>query len=205
MNDQIIHFALEGYTAAPPSFLEQLAWLATVALAFITGGAAWLAKGQLQSIRTSREDTLQIARATFLLELDRRWDSPEMTDARTMFVSKRDAVKASTSVAAPLASDDEKQRMVSEAFKSELANMRKDTAADYLKIMRMVAFFETAGLMVDRKYIPADEIILLFKGPITEINVCFRAHIEQRQKEMGVPTGLYEHALNLASRLEKAR
>ena len=64
--------------------------------------------------------------------------------------------------------------------------------------MRFCGFFETVGLMVERGYMPIEEIDRLFRGPVLTVNSCFRIHIAECEKETGVPAGLYEHALSLA-------
>jgi hypothetical protein len=65
--------------------------------------------------------------------------------------------------------------------------------------MSICGFFETAGLMVKRGYVPAEDLINLFGGPLGIVSTCYRAHIQERQKETGVLAGLYEHALELGA------
>jgi hypothetical protein len=51
--------------------------------------------------------------------------------------------------------------------------------------------------MVKRYYIAADDVLDLLKQPIIAVERCFKGHIEERAKEMGMPNGLFEHALYL--------
>src|SRR5687767_4175977 len=62
----------------PP--LELAYFLAQTLLAFIAGGALVFARDQITEAQSTRGATLLIAKANFLLEMDRRWDSADLSE-----------------------------------------------------------------------------------------------------------------------------
>jgi hypothetical protein len=53
--------------------------------------------------------------------------------------------------------------------------------------------------------VSSEDALGLFAGPIVQIDMAFRGHIEDRSKEMGVPSGMYEHALFLCDLVRSKR
>lgn len=174
--------------------------IALTAIAAVTGWAAW---GQLKSIRQSRDETAHIARATFLLELDRRWDSERLIKARLLLTQMRERASKEVATEYPTQNDGIRAAQISKKMSDHLTKLHTEGSEDYQTIMSICGFFETAGLMVKNNHITKVEIDALFRGPIEAVNLCFRPHIVHRQNEIGVPGGLYEHALYLCDELSK--
>jgi hypothetical protein len=180
-----------------PHWLEIWYWCSQVILCLIAFGTAIFAGIQLRVIRRSRLETLKTAKATFLLELDRRWDSAEMIQTRERFVRLRDDVKKKVSSENAVENPEERRRVMQEEFHKSLSPMKEINYKEYLSILRMCGFFETVSLMVKREYVDRRDIIDLFRGPMEQIDMCFPKHIKECQKEVDVTPGLYEHALSL--------
>jgi hypothetical protein len=68
--------------------------------------------------------------------------------------------------------------------------MRENEPEDYLKLMSLCGFFETVGTMVKLEYIDKSAILNIYEGAIMSVGNCFREHIDQRQKEYGMPEGV---------------
>ncbi|MEX2629531.1 MAG: hypothetical protein WD341_06285 [Tistlia sp.] len=173
------------------NWLENTYWISQILLLVIAGLAAGCGYRQLRTIELQR-------RATFLLELDRRFDEPTMAEARVLWSDLQDKAQEIVTDRAPRVNDGERMQQVQAEFTKILGQMREGDEEGYSKLMKILGFFETVGLMVRHGYVPLDDIDKLFRGPIIGIDVCFRDHIDGRQKEAGVPAGLYEHALFLS-------
>lgn len=141
--------------------------------------------------------------AAFLMGLDDRWHSAGLLKARTMIAKFRDEIIDSISSQHPRLDDKRRKDQIGKAFAVKLADLRENAIGDYVTIMEYCGFLETVGLMVKRKYVDIEDIDSLFRGPILGIEFYFSTHIADRQKETGVPTGLYENALFLAEQVKK--
>lgn len=141
------------------------------------------------------------AKATLLLELDRRFEGPELSIARRILAQIRDQAATTVGLANPLASENARMQLM----KPECGRIMSDTRANdpktYSRVMSVLGFFETVGLMVDQEYVALSEINELFRGPILAIDLLFGDHISERERETGVPTGLYTHARKLAAQV----
>lgn len=183
--------------SSEPHWLEVAYWWSQIAIAFIAAGAAIFAGFQVRAMNTARAEQLRILNATLLMELDKRWDSGEMQRARRAFQDTFEQVNGVVASNHPNLRDTEKDQKIREEWTKTLGEMRKSAKPTYARLMIICGFFETVGLMVKREYISIDDALDLFAGPIINVGRCFRGHIKDREKEMGVPSGLYEHALEL--------
>lgn len=174
-----------------PDFWEKASWIASVIGCLIAVCAAGFAATQLVDVRRASQ-------ATLLLELDARFDSPEMKAARDLFAKLRDDILNTVSTKNSSAKDSVKERLVCEEWKKVLAEMRSQDQDNYLILIGFLGFFETVGLMVKRKYISKEDVFALFRGPLIDVGRSFRLHVEDRLKEMGVSEGMFEHALSLS-------
>jgi hypothetical protein len=177
--------------AGKPEFWEQASWIATVIACAVAVLAALFAGGQLVDVRRASQ-------ATLLLELDARFDSEELRDAREVFAKFREDINKAISTLNPSSNDVHKEHLVREEWKKILAEMRTQDQDNYIKLIGYIGFFETVGLMVQRRYISKKDVFSLFKGPLIDLGRSFRLHIEERSNEMGVPAGMFEHALSLS-------
>lgn len=148
---------------------------------------------------------LRLSRASFLMEIDLRWDSDELRRARKLLHALTDEINIDTTRKHSTATAEQRDKAVKRAWAERLRRKREENLDDYMALMAICGFFETVGLMVERKYIELDEIESLLKGPILAVERCFAEHIQDRNAEMGVPKGLYENALNLSARLKTAQ
>jgi len=192
--------------------LEQSFYASQILLTAIAAGSAlfaWRHLGLAHDDRARGEAdqkrSVEVAKATFLLNLDQQWNSPEMIVSRQEFWTLREHIADVVATKYGGLADGARQTKISELFADELQALRKADLKQYLKIMRMCGFFETVGLVVDRGYVPMDDFKALYQGPIESIGTCFRLHIENRGKESGVPKGLFEHALSLCDQVTQGR
>jgi hypothetical protein len=197
------HLTAEWLPAAGTISLETLDHIFQIGLFFVAAGALLYARNQVNAARDDIEQQSNLAQATFLFNLDRRWESSEMWNGRKLFRDLNEKLKKTVSGAHPMLGDGQKRERLHEEFAKELANLRATKPEDYMAIMRLCGFFETVGLMVEMGYVPLKEIDELLRGPIMATKHCFGLHIKERQNETGVPNGLYEHALNLSDMVER--
>src|ERR1700722_175719 len=141
------------------------------------------------------------AKATLLLELDRRFEGPELSAVRRALQGIRDGAVIAVGQAHPAAGDGERATQIRAECLRVITDMRTHPPDNYSQLLSFMGFFETVGLMVRRRYVVIEEIDELFRGPILAIDLHFRDHIAQREQETGVPVGLYRHALNLADQV----
>lgn len=158
---------------------------------------------QVKAAHAANRQSLNIGWATLLLELDGRWEGHELRTARVEIQKMVEKLTDIVGLNNPRLGDDHKKQMLGEEFTKLLNDLQETDISNYSTIMRVCGFFETVGVMVEKNYIPLNEIDRLFRGPILTIDTCFRPHIEERQKETGVPSGMYEHALSLADKIKQ--
>lgn len=200
----VIHKQLlaEWFPAGGSLSLETADRISQIGLFFIAVAALLYARGQVHAARDDIEQTLKLSQASFLFNLDQKWDSPEMLESRKIFRNLHSDLTALVASKYPLLDDAHKVVKLGEELVATLDQMRQQDLNNYATVMRVCGFFETVGLMVERGYIPLDEIDGMLRGPILQIKTCFGPHIRVRQNETGVPAGLYEHALQLADLVE---
>jgi hypothetical protein len=185
-------------------WLEYASWIAQIivavialAAAIVAGIAAFVAWQQLGEMTNYRRQRLKIANATLLMELDHRFDSGELAEARKLIMKIAEEIGVAISTARPLVNDQEKLQRIIDEWTRRLADMRANDGDKYSLLLRLGGFFETVGMMVKREYVSKDDALGLFMGPIVMFGRNFKPHIEERQKEAGVPAGMFEHALYL--------
>lgn len=177
--------------------LEYASWVAQVLVTVIAIAAAIVAWRQLGEMADYRKQRLRIANATLLLELDHRFDSKELAEARELFMQTGEEISTVVSGKHPLANEEEKVARMIADWTEQLATFRKDGKDKYSQLLRIGGFFETVGMMVKREYVSPQDALGLFRGPILMFGRYFKPHIDTRQNEAGVPKGLFEHALYL--------
>lgn len=189
--------------SASPHWLQAIYWLSQIGLLFVAISALFFAYHEVSEARTNnRENSLQ-AKASFLMTLDGRWDSQEMIEARHLFYHRKELVENLVAENHRRLDNEARKSRIQTEFNNQLQEMRENQTEQYTKLLRFCAFFETVGLMVKQGYVDIDEISSLFKGPILDIDRFFRPHIAERQQELGVPSGLFEHALNLVDSVKR--
>ena len=185
--------------------LEELNHLSQMLLFFVALIALIYAQGQVSMARGSNQQSLEVARATFLLQLESRWAGNELLESRTHVQSTRESILEIIAREHPSIDDDSRMTKLQTLFAEELSKLRHGDEGQknlYNKLMRFCSFFEFVGYLVKNKDIQFSTATDIFLGPITLIDVCFREHITARQSETGMPVGLYEHALFLADKVK---
>jgi hypothetical protein len=185
--------------------LEVIYFIAQTIVAVVVFVAALYARQQVEEGRSARLAALYQSRATFLLELDRRWDSAEVSKSIRSFREIRDEalneiVKNDPQIDMGLA-----LQKVQFEFPEKLKRLRadKNTKDLYAELMVFPGLLETIGVMAKQDYINIDDIADLFEWSITDFNRYFTVHIQERQMEPGVPERFLQNALNLAEQVEK--
>ena len=175
---------------------ELLFWWAGVILAILTLGMIIFAGMQANIIAKQ-------ARATFLLDVVDKFNCEKMSEAKKVFLEKTSKAKKDVFLQYAALPDKEVMTKLKEHLKIVMDGIQDtETMTNYNSLMRIMCFFELVGLLVRQGYISLKDIDGLFRGPILEIGVAFVPHIES-QNVKGVPSGLYENALYLVSKIEK--
>jgi hypothetical protein len=179
----------------------------TLALDITAGATAITALAALCALLLAWKHVLTARsgiKATFIVELDKRWEGNEMQIARTKWLQMRTHIKQSVEQTHGSRVVLEQQAQMGEECSKYLHDLRIKNPHEYNDIMSVVGFFEMAGYWVDRKYISLDEVIDLFGEAIREIDRLCWKHIHKRiddSKEQGAgKSRLFEHACNLIVR-----
>ena len=186
--------------------LENIDHVSQLLLLCVAVGALIYASKQIGIARDSNQQSLEVARATFLLQLESRWAGNELLEARYRVDISREKILKIIAQNHPHIDDATRKTKLQTQFADNLWELRKgdeDQRELYNTMMRFCSFFEFVGYMVKNNDIRFSTAMDMFLGPITLIDSCFRNHINARQKETGVPAGLYEHALFLADEAKK--
>jgi hypothetical protein len=186
--------------------LEVAFWIAQTLVAVLAIFALGYAAVQIDEAGGLRRASLLQARGTFLLQLDERWDSPEMSHSWLAFHKLRTEAITEVSQGGGNLSDTAKVQRAAALFPEKLRNLRTNKPEEYAKLITvLLGFCETVGVMVKKEYVLAEDVYDLLAGPILDIGIYCKAHIKERQDEMGVLKGLFEHALYLIDRMEEIR
>ncbi len=153
--------------------------------------------------RKDHRKALKFSGATFLLELERRWSSGELLEAREIFRKIWDNLSESIGTDNPRSDDTERLAQLGKEFPRVLRELRAKEQDKYHKLMRICGFFEIVGVMVKNEHVPLNYVNQFLRGAIVILDICFRQHIEELQKETGRPPGLYEHALYLSDKISR--
>lgn len=160
-----------------------------------------VAIGAVLSFRQLRMLAKQ-AKATFLLELDRRWESNEMVPVREAISEHRSFIERKIRTDHSDLTDDQKREKYKELFADELDALEKSNFERYSKFLRAWGFLETLGYLVKNKYLKPEEVDSLLGYSILQVDDMSRAHILKRDAEeeskTGRPAHLYANALYLA-------
>ncbi len=189
--------------------LEIIFFIAQTLIVVIAIVALAYARDQVEEAREMRAATLRQARATFLLELDRKWDSPEITGASRTFARQRRDCLNDARIQYPTLNDEARRLKAGELFSAKLTYFRtsekEEEVAIYRSLYAFAGFLETIGVMVRRQYVSLQDVDDLFRGPILDFGIYFTGHILERQNEEGVVEGLFENALSLVESVRRGR
>ncbi len=188
--------------------LESLDHLSQFLLFCVAVIALLYARAQISVVRASDRQSLEVARATFLLQLESRWAGNELLETRNLVHRTRESILKIIAANNPNIDDDTRMTKLQTRFAEDLLELRQGDESQkrlYTQLMRFCSFFEFVGYMVKNEDIRFETVVDMFLGPITLIDSCFRKHITALQNETGVPPGLYEHALFLADEVKHLR
>jgi hypothetical protein len=171
--------------------LEQASWVAQIVIAVFAVSTAIFAGWQLWEIRRegSRHGNevkrlADQAKATFLFELDKMFESGPFSRARSGFAVLKKDVDEHVKNHHPHLSITDREETMSEEFSKRLYELRSHNHAHYLRLMSLCGFFETAGVLIEKGYIEEADIEALYGGGIIDLYAATRRHIAQRQEEM---------------------
>ncbi|MEM7059173.1 MAG: hypothetical protein AAF557_16430 [Pseudomonadota bacterium] len=187
----------------PPHTIEVFYWVSQILTLVILVVGAFYARTQLDHAREQIDHSVNNSNALLLMELDKRWDSEDMKEARKKFFLIREEINESVGKDNALKNDQSRIDAQKKLWSEKLGGLRQHDQEEYLTIMSIMSFFETAGLMVHRGYIDKDDVRELLLGPVLQIENCFGPHILEREKETGVTEGLFKHARKLCREIQK--
>ena len=104
--------------------LEVIFFIAQTTIVLIAIVALAYARDQVEEAREMRSAQLRQARATFLLELDRKWDSPEIRNASRIFARMRRDCLRDARIQYKNLNDDARRLKGAELFSSKLTYFR---------------------------------------------------------------------------------
>lgn len=177
--------------------LQDYYHLAGVGLFGVAGWALLVTHNQLTELADANQQRLFNSRARFLFELDGRWEGQHMAKARIQFDILYDELHKRVCEDHPTVNDDKLFEHLQRKFSGRLEEFRGTDKEKYQQLLQIIGFFETAGMLVAKKYISAEDILDLYAGSILKANRAFRGHIQELITEKGIVEGLYEHALEL--------
>jgi hypothetical protein len=161
--------------------------LGELTLALVGIAIVW----QLRSGQRSRK-------AALLLELDRRFETPEMRAARVLLKRLYDVARGELPEKAT-ASDAIVRITV------RLNQLYTERPADYAELAQLAAFFETLGYLMRRKYLGFRDIAGIYGDAILYIDTVYRPHLEwRRQRERLESPTLYDSTIALCRRTRQS-
>jgi hypothetical protein len=101
-------------------------------------------------------------KATFIAELDGRWEGHEMKIVRAKWKVMREHIRTLVEQTYGNLTANGKDEKMGDECSKYLHDLRIQKPNEYNDIISIVGFFETAGYSIHKKYIPADDVIDLF-------------------------------------------
>jgi hypothetical protein len=136
------------------------------------------------------------ARATFLLHLDDHWN--RIRDARDVWRTIQNEIATRAKIDHSAYRDKHRMEELRRMCGAKMNELKTSNPGYYWSLFECIGFFETAGLMVRRGYVPLSDMVGNFKGPILDVDIMFLEHIAELQKLPEYEPGLFENALFLA-------
>jgi membrane protein implicated in regulation of membrane protease activity len=186
---------------------EKVTAYGTVSLSVGTALLAISAFLALFVARNHLDKVAEVSKASFLLDLEKQSTSEPMIKAQTTLAETWQEIEINVSKSYPTFGEEAKHRKISEEFHSKLQDCRfgknTDEHSKYHELMRNCDFFETVGVMVDKRYIDIEDVASRFEIAITRVHQCFQYHIEQRRIEMWASRKLFQHIEPLYKRTKE--
>lgn len=197
----------DAYVGIVHPWLERLAWASDLAIAAAAVWALYHTSHQIGELQKANEASAHQARASFLLNLDERFESKELAEAQAELHRLHNRFRKEAAEQMPSADRSAREFEVRKKFALELRRLC-DGAPDeyglYRKLMGLIGFFDTVGLMVQKGYVKYEDIDNLLGGDVFVVDIAFTTHIEERQNEEGILPGTYKNSLYLIYRARKA-
>lgn len=160
------------------SWLHALYWISALIIAAIAGF----------SIRNQAAQS----RADLLLNLYQRWESQE--ENRQEFLSILHPIRNSVIQKHRNVKEAEQQRQLRLSLKKELVKIQKSDKEKFNKCIQYLGFFEVVGAYTVQGYIPLKDAVMLYKGPIIDLELAFSEFIGEWQNQAHMPSGLLINA-----------
>ena len=183
-------------------WLEFAYWSSQTALFFVVLVGTMFAGYQLKEIKESDARRADQAKATFLFELDKMWESTEFAAARVAFETLRADVEQWAETNHKHRDAVGRLQAMREEFSVRLFQLQKQNLAEYARLMRLCGFFETAGMLIKSRYVREGDILELYGGALIRLGETFGAHLRNRAEEL--PKGYMENFIRLADAAERA-
>ena len=151
---------------------------------------------------SAKNQELQL-RASVLLSLDERWESPTMTSAVGELRSLIYEVENELAQSQPDTSLIDLRRRSAPIYLSRLREMERKAPERYLSIFRVCTFFETVGYTAKAGYLTLDDVFELFSVSIAATAMVFRPYIEEVVRREGASPMLYANFRWLIAEIEK--
>ncbi len=174
-----------GLTLEQWSFVSQI----VLAIAAVGGtiGAIWQLRLLLQDRRKETSKETKAERARLLLQLDTRWESRELEEARRQLHELTAEVDKSVGQLPPLGTATREQRATRAS--EILADYREREPERYWPVSRLWGFIETMGYLWRAGQLELEEIDELFGAAILQIDDLARKHLEARAEELAQSIG----------------
>lgn len=187
--------------------LEVTYFIAQTVIAVLAFVTLLFVRKQVEEAKDARIATLRQSRATFLLELDRRWDTPEVNKSLRSFRAICDEELKRAASSSPQGDESTRVSMAVAAFTIRLREMRNDDSQRerYNDLLTLPNLLETIGVMVKKGYVGIEDIADLFERSILDFGMFFKDHICERREEPGVPKRFLQNAVLLADRVAQLR
>lgn len=179
--------------------LEAWYYLSQIALTGIVAVSAAFALIQLRLLKRQSQ-------ATFLMELDHRWEGSDMADARVTVLDFKKDVERAIEADWKHLTQEEKRRKYEDLFEELLKKLHKEDTKHYLEFARAWGFFETLGYLTKKRYFKAEAVATLFGFSIQQFEDMSKRHILWRDADECRKTGkaphLYENFLEMAREVD---
>lgn len=146
---------------------------------------------QIRLATRSRHDTLQLARASFLRDVDSDFETIEMVESRQLHVVIRDRITADVKREFPAYDFDDQILEIARRYSTDLSHVwmgnqssfLPPTANAYMTLMRLPHWCETVGMLCERNLLPVDDVLELYDQMIISTVGNILGHIKKRRVE----------------------
>jgi hypothetical protein len=184
-------------------FVEIVFFVSQIGVALLAAVALHVARNHARHMAERTKEAERARRATVYMEINSRYHSPAITYSRLKLVYLTELYAA---VARTETLDEFVDARLRVMWYQSFAKFDEAQSGecDYTRTLKLLSYLEDIGVLVEKEYVDANDVLDFMGGVILMVEKALRAHIIwRRQEEQDGSGSLYANALKLMHRAER--